>query len=66
MNWNHDRPAAAAAIAPPETCPACTSPSISTTERHPDEHTYWRCGTCGEVWNHARREVRPNAGRAWR
>jgi transposase-like protein len=42
---------------PPAVCPACQSRSIRTTARHPDESAYWRCDTCGEVWNASRREA---------
>ena len=31
------------------------SSAITTTVRNPDENTYWRCHTCGEIWNVSRR-----------
>jgi ribosomal protein L37AE/L43A len=66
MNSYNHRPSSAFALTPPIACPACKSPTISTTSRKPDENTYWRCGTCGEVWNPGRREPSPNAAHAWR
>lgn len=59
-------PSEAAVAAVPVSCPACKSRSISTTARHPDESAYWRCESCGEVWNAARRETRPAGGSRWR
>ena len=56
----------AEAAAAPTSCPACQSPSISTTARNPDETTYWRCAACGEIWNVSRREAAGPAVRRWR
>jgi transposase-like protein len=50
----------------PTACPACRSQSITTTARTPDEHAYWRCSDCGEVWNAARREADRNRVPTWR
>ena len=50
----------------PAACPACQSRSITTTARTPDENTYWRCDSCGEVWNVARRQARSSGDRPWR
>jgi transposase-like protein len=36
-------------------CPECKSPSVTTTAKHPDVDSYWRCERCGEVWNVSRR-----------
>ena len=50
----------------PSQCPACQSSSVTTTAKKPDANSYWRCETCGEVWNVARRRaVRGGAG-PWR
>jgi transposase-like protein len=38
------------AVAPP-VCPTCGSKKVSTTSKRVDASTYWRCGTCGEIWN---------------
>jgi len=35
----------------PTACPSCGSSSITTTARTPDQDSYWRCITCGEIWN---------------
>lgn len=51
----------------PSACPACQSASIMTNAKRPDANSYWRCESCGEVWNVARRHsvVRRGAG-LWR
>ncbi len=55
-NATADRSSTApAAVAAPAACPACRSRSVVTTARVPDENTYWRCDSCGEVWNAGRR-----------
>ena len=53
-------------VTPPTVCPACESTKIATTARNPDQNTYWRCGSCGEVWNASRRNTVPNEGYRWR
>jgi len=58
--------APASTVAPPTRCPTCRSLDILTTARVPDEHAYWRCGGCGEVWNASRRDSARNARPAWR
>jgi transposase-like protein len=50
----------------PTACPACRSLSIATTARTPDEHAYWRCSDCGEIWNAARREANRSRVPTWR
>jgi transposase-like protein len=50
----------------PESCPACQSTSISTTSKIPDSSSYWRCTTCGEIWNDSRRDSVRNGGSKWR
>ena len=58
---------AADPAAAPEACPACRSTSISTTAKTPDATSYWRCGSCGEIWNAGRREgERGGASNGWR
>ncbi len=53
-------------IAAPERCPACASPAIVTTTKHPDVDSYWRCTACGEMWNVSRRQPeRPEVRRWW-
>ena len=41
----------------PAACPVCRSTDLKTTSKTVDEATYWRCGSCGEVWNVARRDA---------
>lgn len=50
----------------PTRCPTCRSLRISTTARNPDEHAYWRCDGCGDVWNASRRASARNAEPRWR
>ena len=50
----------------PTTCPACRSKAISTTSKSPDASSYWRCGTCGEVWNVSRRVAVGTGAYRWR
>jgi predicted Zn finger-like uncharacterized protein len=38
----------------PAKCPSCGAREIVTTSKVVDESTYWRCATCGDVWNIAR------------
>ncbi|MGH9253290.1 MAG: hypothetical protein ACRD3C_01835 [Vicinamibacterales bacterium] len=38
----------------PAACPFCRSAAVSTTSKAINDTTYWRCGTCGQIWNHAR------------
>jgi transposase-like protein len=40
-----------------EHCPACQSRDLVTAAKKIDAETYWRCVTCGEVWNIKRLEV---------
>ncbi len=35
----------------PGKCPSCGSRDIVTTSKVIDASTYWRCGSCGEIWN---------------
>ena len=50
----------------PPACPACRSSSVTTTEKHPDVNSYWRCERCGEIWNVGRRDESPSGAVAWR
>jgi predicted RNA-binding Zn-ribbon protein involved in translation (DUF1610 family) len=51
--------------ATPTACPSCGSSTITTTARTPDQNSYWRCVTCGEIWNNARRDSRPRRRQPW-
>jgi predicted Zn finger-like uncharacterized protein len=46
----------------PTLCPACRSSSIVTKVKEPDTDSYWRCTSCGEVWNDGRRQKTPPYG----
>ena len=35
-------------------CPVCRSSAVQTVSKAPDRESYWRCTTCGEIWNPAR------------
>jgi transposase-like protein len=43
----------------PPARPACRSASVTTTAKHPDVSSYWRCHQCGKIWNTGRRDNRP-------
>ena len=49
----------------PASCPTCRSSAIVTTAKIPDADSYWRCTSCGEVWNDSRRQPQYGA-RGWR
>lgn len=44
-------------VKPP--CPFCKSDKVATTIKAVTDATYWRCLTCGQVWNPARLVLRP-------
>src|SRR5690349_15274443 len=44
-----DRPDQPGTSSIPAACPACSSTSVTTTAKHPDGESYWRCQKCGEV-----------------
>jgi predicted Zn finger-like uncharacterized protein len=50
----------------PASCPACRSSSIVTTAKIPDADSYWRCASCGEIWNDLRRQTPQYGARGWR
>ena len=50
----------------PASCPSCRSSSIVTTAKIPDAGSYWRCTSCGEVWNDSRRQTPQHGVRGWR
>jgi transposase-like protein len=48
----------------PAACPACGANDVTTTSKTVSAETYWRCVSCGEVWNVARRDPRAARGPA--
>lgn len=50
----------------PAQCPVCKSSSIVTAAKTPDIHSYWRCTSCGEMWNVARPHTPPPRYGGWR
>jgi transposase-like protein len=46
-----------AEVAKPTACPSCRSKELTTTSKTITATTYWRCLTCGEVWNAERQEA---------
>jgi transposase-like protein len=51
----------------PTSCPKCQSTSIATTAKRPVAESYWRCESCGEIWNNSRRRQETRtATRHWR
>jgi uncharacterized Zn finger protein len=41
--------------AKPAECPECHSKALTTLAKTITPETYWRCETCGTVWNQQRR-----------
>lgn len=41
-------------------CPSCGGKDLTTTSKPTDAAPYWRCLTCGEVWNLARHDASPS------
>ena len=35
----------------PKTCPFCNSVDVKTTSKEVNAATYWRCASCGQIWN---------------
>jgi transposase-like protein len=35
----------------PVVCPFCGSSKVTTASEKVDASTYWRCQTCGDMWN---------------
>ena len=66
--WNNPTADSAppADTAPPTSCPSCGGHSLVTTSKVPSAESYWRCDTCGEVWNVGRRteSARPSPNRS--
>ena len=52
------------AVEAPKACPVCRSETILTTSKTVSDTTYWRCKSCGEIWNAARRQA-PPPRRSW-
>jgi transposase-like protein len=44
-------PQSTAAPVAPDACPFCKSREIKTTSKEVNVSTYWRCTTCGQIWN---------------
>jgi ribosomal protein L37AE/L43A len=40
----------------PEACPFCQSKAVGTLDKAITISTYWRCQSCGEMWNPQRLE----------
>jgi transposase-like protein len=52
-------------IPAPAVCPFCQSAAVSTSPKK-DASSYWRCDTCGQVWNPDRLRAARVADRRWR
>lgn len=50
-------------IRAPSQCPACGSRRLQTTSKIVTVASYWRCESCGEVWNAGRRRAGIRDGR---
>jgi transposase-like protein len=52
----------------PEVCPFCQSKAVGTLAKVITASTYWRCQSCGEMWNPQRLERAthpPRRGSSW-
>lgn len=47
---------------PPARCPSCGGRELKTTSKAIDRSTYWRCLSCGEIWNLDRRDTNGRSG----
>ena len=45
-----------APVQAPGKCPQCGGRQLTTTSKRIDRDSYWRCLSCGEVWNSNRHE----------
>lgn len=50
----------------PSACPACRSDAITTTSKTPSIESYWRCNSCGEIWNGSRTMTGRHGAERWR
>ena len=52
----------------PEACPFCESTAVGTLDKAITISTYWRCHSCGEMWNPQRLDratLPPRRGSSW-
>jgi ribosomal protein L37AE/L43A len=52
----------------PEACPFCQSKAVGTLAKVVTASTYWRCQSCGEMWNPERlprTSLPPRSGSSW-
>jgi transposase-like protein len=52
----------------PEACPFCQSKAVGTLAKVITASTYWRCQSCGEMWNPERLQRAshpPRRGSSW-
>jgi ribosomal protein L37AE/L43A len=52
----------------PDVCPFCRSKAVGTLAKVITISTYWRCQSCGEMWNPQRLERTtppPRRGSSW-
>jgi ribosomal protein L37AE/L43A len=52
-------------ITRPDKCPECGSKAVGTLAKEITAATYWRCQSCGNVWNQARDRSGPRL-KPWR
>lgn len=57
----------AAPTEPPKApaCPFCRSSVVSTNGKTASDSSYWRCDTCGQIWNPTRLVNKPAPPRLW-
>jgi transposase-like protein len=52
----HSVPEQNEVVQAPGKCPQCGGRQLTTTSKRVDRNSYWRCLSCGEVWNSNRHE----------
>jgi transposase-like protein len=57
--------AADPAVTTNTTCPFCKSTRVVTTSKTISAATYWRCLSCGDIWNPGRAASRWPPRRNW-
>jgi transcription elongation factor Elf1 len=58
-------PDPAKVLAKAPSCPFCRSAVVSTNGKTASDSSYWRCDTCGQIWNPTRLVNKPAPPRLW-
>lgn len=66
MRYDFRDPAPEGRFSPPTACPFCKSKELAAADKPITSATYWRCLTCGELWNAERLEAASRYGPRYR